>query len=80
MIHRSRQGSSPSGGPEAGRTVIRMGDTFVEYSGTPPTAGDLDVHLHPPAPVAPLDAEELYDILLAKGVVNAADRPRPKRA
>ena len=26
----------------------------------------------------PLDAEELYDMLVAKGVVAPADRPRPK--
>ena len=26
----------------------------------------------------PLDAEELYDMLVAKGVVAEADRPRPK--
>jgi len=28
--------------------------------------------------VAPLSAEELYDMLVAKGVVADADRPRPK--
>ena len=35
----------------------------------------------PPEPtprVLPLNAEELYDILKIKGVVVAADRPRPK--
>jgi len=34
-----------------------------------------------PAPAgdpAPLEAEELYDMLVAKGVVAPADRPRPK--
>ena len=29
-----------------------------------------------PEPAAPLSAEELYDMLEAKGVVVAADRPR----
>lgn len=28
----------------------------------------------------PLTAEELYDMLEAKGVLTAVDRPRPKRA
>ncbi|NQU69149.1 MAG: hypothetical protein HQ514_01290 [Rhodospirillales bacterium] len=33
----------------------------------------------PPAlVVAPLDAEELYDMLVVKGVVAAGDRPRPR--
>jgi hypothetical protein len=34
--------------------------------------------INPPATVALLNAEELYDILEAKGVVTASDRPRPK--
>ncbi len=29
----------------------------------------------PPSPPAPLSAEELYDMLEAKGVLVAADRP-----
>ena len=78
MIHRTRHGGPPSGAPEEGRALIQMGDTWVEYSGAPPTANDLDAHLHPPEPVAPLEAEELYDILVTKGVVSAGDRPRPK--
>jgi hypothetical protein len=42
--------------------------------GNTPAAAD-----PPPAPVAaPLDAEELYDMLAAKGVVVDADRPRPR--
>jgi len=32
----------------------------------------------PPRPPVSLDAEELYDMLVAKGVVGPADRPRPK--
>ncbi len=42
--------------------------------GNTPTPAD-------PAPVvppAPLTPEELYDMLVAKGVVSDADRPRPK--
>lgn len=31
----------------------------------------------PPVP-APLDAEELYDMLVIKGLVAPGDRPRPK--
>ena len=31
-----------------------------------------------PVDDTPLDAEDLYDILETKGVVGAADRPRPK--
>lgn len=37
------------------------------------------VPIPPPAPpVAPLSAEELYDILVIKGVVGVGDRPRQK--
>jgi hypothetical protein len=32
----------------------------------------------PPAPPAPLDAEEVWAVLEAKGLVDAGDRPRPK--
>ena len=78
MIHRTRPGGPPSSAPEAGRSLIQMGDIFVEYSGTAPTAAELDAHLHPPAQVVPLDAEELYDMLTTKDVVSAGDRPRPK--
>ncbi len=31
-------------------------------------------------PPLPLDAEELYDMLVAKGTVRDTDRPRPKAA
>ena len=33
----------------------------------------------PPNPDAPLDAEELYDILATKGILLPQDRPRPKK-
>ena len=33
----------------------------------------------PPVVVAPLDAEELYDILAAKGILLPQDRPRPRK-
>ena len=78
MIHRTWQDSPPSGAPEVGRDVIQMGDIWVEYSGPLPTAADLDAHLHPLPQVTPLDAEELYDILVDKGVISEGDRPRPK--
>ena len=78
MIHRTRQAGPPSSAPEAGRSLAQVGDIFVEYSGTLPSAADLDAHLHPPAPVAPLNAEDLYDMLVTKGVVSAGDRPRPR--
>ncbi len=32
----------------------------------------------PPVPPAPLSAEELYDMVKAKGLVADADRPRPR--
>lgn len=78
MIHRTRQGSPPSSAPEPGREIVQMGDIWVEYSGAVPTNADLVAHLNPPSPIAPLSAEELYDILVNKGVVSAGDRPRPK--
>ena len=34
----------------------------------------------PPADPRPLDAEELFDMLEAKGFLDASDRPRPKPA
>lgn len=46
-IHRTRQGSVPSGGPEAGRQIIQIGDFFVEYSGAAPDQAELDAHLNP---------------------------------
>lgn len=62
MIHRTRQDAMPSGGPESGRQIIRMGDTFVEYSGARPTQAELDAHLNPPVPPT---TDEVIDALLA---------------
>ena len=83
MIHRTRQGGVPSGGPEAGRTIVRMlGDIFVEYSGPVPDQAELDAHLRPPPPDkgARIDAEiaaspalqALLGVLADKPVANAA--------
>jgi hypothetical protein len=78
VIHRTCQGSIPSGGPEAGRSIKQFGDIFVEWSGVEPQQADLDAHLSPPAPPAPLSAEELFDMLKAKGALRDQDRPRPR--
>ena len=48
-IHRTRVGSEPSGGAEAGRSIIQIGDIFVEYDGLAPNQSDLDVYNTPPA-------------------------------
>lgn len=50
MIHRTRDGAAPSGGPEPGRQIVRIGNVFVEYSGPVPDAAELDAHLRPPRP------------------------------
>ena len=81
-IHRTRQGSIPSGGPEPGRTIVQMGQLFVEYSGAVPSQAELDAHLNPPVDVsAVIDAEvvrnpafrALLDVLTDKPAFNAAN-------
>lgn len=69
MIHRTCQGEEPSGGAEEGRSIIQMGDLFVEYSGDPPDDAELEAHLRPP----PKDdaVQELCAFLVKKGVVKA---------
>ena len=55
--------------PQLGRAETALPDdhpALVAY-GTPPVPG-----------VAPLSAEELYDMLATKGVLAGADRPRPR--
>jgi len=74
MIHRTRQGSPPLGMPEPGRSVIQMGDIWVEFSGTAPTGSELAAHLHPPKSEAPPDAMELWEMMQAKGYLVDADR------
>ena len=49
-IHRTRQGSVPSGGTETGRQIIELGGVFVEYSGAVPDQAELGAHLDPPPP------------------------------
>lgn len=48
MIRRTRKRRPPSGGPDKGYAVVKIGDVFVEYSGeTPPDAAALAAHLSP---------------------------------
>ena len=49
-IHRTRQGSVPSSGPEPGRQIAQFGSIFVEYSGAVPTQAEVNAHLNPPPP------------------------------
>ena len=69
MIHRTRVGKPPSGGPVAGRTIVELGGRFVEYSGAVPDQAALDAHLAPPLPAAtPLTIEDVERLLLGLGV------------
>ena len=47
-IHRTRAGQEPSGGANPGRSIVQIGNTFVEYTGQVPTQADLDVYFTPP--------------------------------
>lgn len=87
MIHRTRQGKAPDGGPEQGRSIVQMGDIFVEYSGAAPTQTELDEHLDQTP--EPSEDEVFREALRAKGLVTDAEitaarttlkqRPRPAR-
>ena len=79
-IHRTRQGREPSGGAEAGRSIIQIGDIFVEYSGSPPDQAALDAHFAPPdAATTTLTPEDTERLLLAVPGITAATIARAKR-
>lgn len=71
MIHRTCQGQEPSGGAEDGRSIVQIGDVFVEYSGATPTPDELEAHLRPPIQTDSL--HELCVFLVAKGVVDGKE-------
>ena len=56
----------------------RYGAVVYEDLGQAVATIRFPVEAIPPAPVAELSAEELYDMLEAKGTLSASDRPRPK--
>lgn len=47
MIHRTRVGNPPDGGPEQGRSIVRIGESYVEYSGVEPSQADLEAYNTP---------------------------------
>lgn len=72
MIHRTRDGKIPDGGPEPGRSIVRIGNVFVEYSGPVPDQAELDAHRNPTA--APqLTVDDLAGKLVAKGALTQKD-------
>ncbi len=75
MIHRTRMDGPPSGGAAPGRELMQSGELWVEYTGTLPTAAEIDAHLHP-VRVGPVTPESLFASLVAKGVLDETDRPK----
>ena len=60
----------PPGHRVVSRAFAREGSAFREV---------LVTEAIPTPPSAPLSAEELYDMLVAKNVLRAQDRPRPRQ-
>ncbi len=61
------------GGVHAGHRLWAVLQDWIGLGNTP------DEPTPPPIPdIPPLTAEELYDMLLTKGVVGAGDRPRAR--
>ena len=78
MIHRTRDGAAPSGGPEPGRSIAQFGNVFVEYSGSVPTQAHVDAHRTPP-PTLALSADDLAEALVAKNVLTRAEVDAKKK-
>lgn len=70
-IHRTCVGSIPSGGPVAGRLIVRLGNVFVEYSGQVPDQAALDSYLNPPPRAKPKDDPALTPVAGAAPVTRA---------